>query len=293
MIHRITPRRNDEVNDTWMADSGRLLYKAVGAENRLASKETLDALIASAADVLTDAEGAIAVVGSGRSSVEEQFLTRKLADAVKARVFLVARSGAGDGILISSDRNPNVRGALITGLIDKLPSERLDTLAGGIDSGEIKAVISVGEDLTSAGITPEQLGKISIVHFGTHANSTSDAAKVVVPTLTVFEKAGTFVNQQFRLQKFAKAVPAKPGMHDDLDALSRLTAAMGGASLPSDLHELWEVLTKELPALATTTYRTLPETGLLLDATPWSGLRFPEGETLHFKPAASEEGVKA
>ena len=293
VIHRITPRRNDEVNDTWMADSGRLLYKAVAAENRLASNETLDALIASAADILSDAEGAIAVVGSGRSSVEEQFLTRKLADAVKARVFLVARSGAGDGILISSDRNPNVRGALITGLIDRLPSERLDTLAGGIDSGEIKAVISIGEDLVSAGITPEQLGKISIVHFGTHASSTSDAAKVVVPTLTVFEKSGTFINQQFRLQKFAKAVPGKPGMHDDLDALSRLIAALGGASLPSDLHELWDVLTKELPALATTTYRTLPETGLLLDATPWSGLRFPEGETLHFKPAASGEGVKA
>ena len=31
VIYRITPRRNDEVNDTWMADSGRMLYKAVRA----------------------------------------------------------------------------------------------------------------------------------------------------------------------------------------------------------------------------------------------------------------------
>ena len=29
MIHRITPRRNDEVNDSWMSDSGRELYKKV------------------------------------------------------------------------------------------------------------------------------------------------------------------------------------------------------------------------------------------------------------------------
>jgi NADH-quinone oxidoreductase subunit G len=35
VIYRITPRRNDEVNDTWMADSGRLLYKQVTADNRL------------------------------------------------------------------------------------------------------------------------------------------------------------------------------------------------------------------------------------------------------------------
>ena len=27
VIHRITPRRNDEVNDSWMSDSGRELYK--------------------------------------------------------------------------------------------------------------------------------------------------------------------------------------------------------------------------------------------------------------------------
>src|SRR3954467_5318824 len=29
IIYRITPRRNDEVNDTWMSDSGRDLYKPV------------------------------------------------------------------------------------------------------------------------------------------------------------------------------------------------------------------------------------------------------------------------
>src|SRR6185369_522950 len=34
-IYRITPRRNDEVNDTWMADTGRELYKAVRATDRL------------------------------------------------------------------------------------------------------------------------------------------------------------------------------------------------------------------------------------------------------------------
>src|SRR5690606_25394682 len=34
-IYRITPRRNDEVNDSWMSDSGRALYKEVESDNRL------------------------------------------------------------------------------------------------------------------------------------------------------------------------------------------------------------------------------------------------------------------
>ena len=37
-------------------------------------------------------------------------------------------------------------------------------------------------------------------------------------------------------------------------------------------------------ALGTMTFANLPETGLLLDATPWMALPFVEGETLHFKP---------
>src|SRR5947209_6714743 len=37
IIYRITPRRNDEVNDTWMADSGRELYKQVRSDDRLVS----------------------------------------------------------------------------------------------------------------------------------------------------------------------------------------------------------------------------------------------------------------
>jgi len=293
VIHRITPRRNDEVNDTWMADSGRLLYKAVAAEDRLSSPEPLDVLISRAAELLEETAGSIAVVGSGRSSVEEQFLTRRLAEVSKAAVHLVAREGPGDGILISSDRNPNMRGALVTGLISDLPAPRLDKLAGDIESGTVKLVISIGEDLTAAGISPLLLGRVSIVHLGTHANATSDAAGVVIPTLTVFEKAGTLVNQQFRLQKFARAVPPKAGTHDDLQVLSRLITALGGPALPSDVHALWEVLAAEIPMLSKVTYRTLPDTGKLLDATPWSRLRFAEGASLHFKPAVPAEGAGA
>ncbi|QYM78296.1 (2Fe-2S)-binding protein [Horticoccus luteus] len=291
VIYRITPRRNDAVNDTWMADSGRLLYKQVAAPDRLSAITVQGAAgtlasAAAAASTLFQA-GAVAVVGSGRSTVEEQFLTKQLAATLGARVSLVSRVGQGDKILISADRNPNLRGALVTGLIDTLPSAQLAALGAAIEAGQVKTVVAIGEDLAAAGLTAAQLAKVSIVYLGTHANATSVAAKIVVPTLTVFEKAGTFINQQFRIQKFARAVPGPAGASDDLAALSALIAAAGGAAIAADLPAIWAQLAAEVPALATMTYRNIPDTGLLLDGTPWSALPFVEGETLHYKPAAA------
>ena len=290
-IYRVTPRRNDEVNDTWMADSGRELYKTLRAADRLTAVKVngadsgLDIAVNAAADLFKAHAGAIAVVGSARSTVEEQFLTKKLAVALNAPTQLVSRVGQGDKLLISADRNPNVRGALVTGLIAALPAQKLTGLAASIDAGKTKVIVSVGEDLAAAGLTAAQLAKVAVVYLGTHANATSAAAKVVLPTLAVFEKNGTLVNQQFRLQKFAKAVPAPAGATDDLIVLAKLAAA-AGASVPSDLGSVWKLLSAEIPHLAPISYANLPETGLLLDATPFAALPFVEGETLHYTPSA-------
>jgi len=290
VVYRITPRQNDAVNDTWMADSGRILYKAVRAPGRLESvrvngaESALDFAIRAAAGIL--ANGGVAVVGSGRSSVEEQFLTKKLCDALGARASLVSRVEKGDGLLVSADRNPNVRGALVTGLVAGLPSARLDPLGAQIDSGQVTAVVSVGEDLAAAGLGAAQLARAAIVYLGTHANATSAAARVVIPTLTVFEKSGTFVNQQFRIQRFARAVPGVAGATDDLLVLSRLVAAGGGPSLGADVDSLWTHIAAEVPVLGPVSYANIPDTGLLLDGTPWAGLPFAEGPSLHFDPVA-------
>jgi NADH-quinone oxidoreductase subunit G len=291
VIYRITPRRNDEVNDTWMADSGRLLYKAVRAESRLTAKESLAALLARAETILRLSPGLAAVVGSGQSSVEEQFLTRQLARALHAPAYLVSRTAAGDGILVSADRNPNVRGALVTGLIDTLPQSYLDELGAAIDRGEVRTVVSVGEDLMAAGLSAVQLAKVSIIHLGTQVCASSVAAAVVIPTLTVFEKAGTMVNQQFRLQRFAKAVAGPVGAFDDLDVLARLIAAAGGSAEPSDLAGVWSRLATEVPALRGVSYAAVSEAGVVLDSSPWAALPFAEGESLHHRPARAVANV--
>ncbi|HVT73348.1 MAG TPA: 2Fe-2S iron-sulfur cluster-binding protein [Lacunisphaera sp.] len=297
VIYRITPRQNDEVNDTWMADSGRILYKQVKAPDRLLAPAIDGAATApamalkAAADLLS--AGAGVIVGSGRSSVEEQFLTKKLAEAIKAPAMLVSRVGKGDGLLISADRNPNVRGALVTGLIKALPSAQLAGLAADIDAGQVKTVLAINEDLTAAGLTAAQLAKVAVIFVGTHRNATSDAARVVIPALTLFEKSGCFVNQQFRLQKFAKAVPGPADVADDLVTLASLLAAVGGPAVSSDLGPLWSALAAEVPVLAGVSYANLPATGRVLDASAWAGLPFVEGGTLHYQPAAVPAAANA
>jgi NADH-quinone oxidoreductase subunit G len=260
----------------------------VRAESRLTAIQVkgqpgdLESAIAAAAELLKT--GNIAVVGSGQSSVEEQFLTKKIADALKAPANVVARVGEGDKLLISADRNPNTRGALVTGLISKFPAARLTELAAAIDAGSVRTVLAINEDLAAAGLSAEQLAKVKIVYVGTHGSATTDAAQVVVPTHTVFEKNGTFINQQFRLQKFCAAIPGLAGTFNDLVVLTKLLAAIGGGSLSTDIVALWQSLAVEIKVLAGASFATVPETGVVLNSTDFAKLEFPEGESLHYKP---------
>jgi NADH-quinone oxidoreductase subunit G len=298
VIYRITPRQNDGVNDTWMADTGRDLFKAVRAPNRLTAAKldgldtSLEIALNTAGAILKAAGRTVALVGSGRSSVEEHSLARKLAETLGASTHMISRSGEGDRMLISGDRNPNVRGALVVGLIKKLPTAKLTALGGAIDAGAVTVVVSLGEDLHAAGLTAAQLAKVKIIYLGTHADATTRAAQVVVPTLTVFEKSGTLVNQQFRLQKFAKCVPGPAGATDDLAVLAKLVVTAGGTATLGDLPGVWTSLATTVAGLAAISYATLPDTGLLLDSTPFASLPFCEGETFHYQPAATTAPTK-
>jgi NADH-quinone oxidoreductase subunit G len=195
-IYRITPRRNDEVNDTWMTDTGRALYKEIESEDRLlhytiegVHKASDEAAVAAAELLKT---GKIAMVGSAHSSVEEQFFYKAIAECSGAKVSLVSHYGDGDGLLQSEDRTPNLRGALVTGLISELPSENLESLARDIKSGAIKTILAVNEDLTELGISKDVLAKAKVIYVGSHANRTSEVANIVLPSLMVFEKDGSF-----------------------------------------------------------------------------------------------------
>lgn len=290
-IYRITPRRNDAVNDTWMPDSGRELYKQVEGEDRLTGyavdgkPSSADEALALASTLLRNAP--VAVVGSGRLSVEEQFLLAQLRDRLPGtpKTFLVGRTGESDGKLLSADRNPNLRGALLTGLIDALPAEDLSALGALIDAGQVSTILAVGEPLCAHGLTREQMKKVDTVYLGSHHCDTSQFAKVEIPLLTVFEKSGTFVNQQFRLQKFAQAIPGPKGVLFGLSNLTKLYQMFTGENTfaPSPAA-IWKHLAAAVPEFADLVFDTIPATGVVVDDARFAALPFVEGASLHFEP---------
>ncbi|MGC9450864.1 MAG: 2Fe-2S iron-sulfur cluster-binding protein [Oceanipulchritudo sp.] len=291
-IYRITPRRNDQVNDTWMPDSGRVLYKMVDDDERLdryaiegRPSTPEEALSVAAGKLLQD--GGVAIVGSGRLSVEEQYLLTRIRAEMNGPVptFLVARTGEGDGKLLSADRNPNVRGALLTGLVSSLPETDLSELADLLREGSIHTVLAVGEDLAAAGIPSELLKKISLVYMGSHHAESSQFASVEIPLLTVFEKAGTFVNQQFRVQKFAQAVPGPVGVLHGIGNFSRLLKALNpDAIIDPSPSAVWEKMAAAIPEFSGMRFERIPPAGTVVSGKRFAGLPFIEGPGLHFEP---------
>lgn len=289
-IYRITPRENDAVNVAWMSDSGRMLYKTVEAETRLKgfrrgkSEVQFDDAVDAALALVKN--GASAFVASGKMSLEEQFALKKFAEVCGSPVFLAKTLGENDGMLISEDRTPNRRGALVSGLVKDFAAADISVLAGKIDAGEVKTVFVCDEDLKAQGLTDEQLKKVEIVYLGTQANATSEEAAVVLPSCTVFEKTGTFVNQEFRLQKFDAAVPGPDGTENDLRILATLTARASSSVIgDASTAAIWSDLRAECPALAQVDFAKIPDTGTLLDASAWAAIPFPETGSLKWKPA--------
>ncbi len=290
-VYRITPRRNDAVNDSWMSDSGRMLYKKCEGSGRLVepqvgghhmgSEETLSRIA-----VLLKNEKA-AIVASAFSSVEEQFLLKRLAGAIHAGVHMISHTQKGDGLLISEDATPNLRGALLTGLISRIPSDNLRALGDKIDAGEVETLVCVREDLVQAGLSQAQLDKVNLVYLGTHTPSFAQSANVLMGVPTVFERAGSFVNCQWRIQKFAQAVPPPRGVLSELTILAKLLDLVGACpGVAATLSPAWQQLSKEVPAFAGLSYDSLPDEGALVDGGSLKSLPFVETAHLHYTPNA-------
>ncbi|WP_269538075.1 2Fe-2S iron-sulfur cluster-binding protein [Cerasicoccus fimbriatus] len=298
VIYRVTPRRNDSVNDTWMADTGRALYHQVEAKSRMKSfrvdgnKASLGEAIQRVRELMT--VGPIAYVGSGQMSVEDQWMLRKLVETEPGPIHFVYHQGEGDGRLISKDKTPNLRGGLLTGLIKDLPDAHLHALRDQLEKGEIKTIVAFGEDLVKAGIAPELLKKANVIYFGDQRNDTTDFVKVLLPTLTVFERSGSFINQQFRLQKFAQCVPGPAGLMPTTALISRLIGEIKGeSSLPPSNPQLWRDMAVAIEQFAGIEFAKIPATGLELDSSAFAQLHFVEEKGWHYEPVAEPAGAES
>ena len=99
------------------------------------------------------------------------------------------------------------------------------------------------------------------------------------------------INQQFRIQKFNKAIPAAGSAINDLLALSTIQANISGAEYPSTLGSLWNLISESNSTFEGVSFNSLCDQGKELDSSAFDGLAFKEGKSLLFDP--KQEAVAA
>jgi NADH-quinone oxidoreductase subunit G len=256
LVYRITPRDNEEVNSCWMPDSHRLNFHYLHSEDRLVSPavrgEDFPAkwprAIAGAAQQLQGRDPAkMAIIASARMTNEELFFARRLASTLKIEAFdVLPRPQKGDGFLVSDDGNPNTNGAKLLGLA----TGKLSEIARRVESGEITALIVLGEDATDCGVSIEALKKLEVlVVSGILANNSTPHASVVLPTSAWAEKRGTMINIKGRIQRLNQAIQPPGQARDDWEVLRDLVQAVGGANGVYTIEEVFKQMASETPAL--------------------------------------------
>lgn len=259
-IYRITPRENNDVNGVWLPDSHRLNFKYVADAHRLHQPTVKGqpvewrTAIAIAAEVLKSKPSEqIWLLASGRQTNEELFLTTRLVNAlnIKKQHDILPRNGTADGLLIAADRNPNTNGAKVLGLTTSKPGGRLKKFVEGVRAGTIKVVITMGEDLTKAGLTEEDLAKLdAIIALDILPNKTTPHATVLLPASAWVEKRGSMINLKGRLQRLNRAVNAPGEAHDDWEILRDLIQAVSGSNGLYMIEDVFKSLAAEVKEFA-------------------------------------------
>ena len=257
-IHRITPRENEAVNAYWMPDSHRLNYTYIHREDRLkapvlngASLRWKEAIAATAEALKSHVGAATAIIASGRQTNEELFLTNRLAKTLCTELIDIRpRQQQGDGFLVSSDGNPNTRGAQLLGVAAETPGSRLAEIVAGIAAGRISSLLVIGENPLQCGLTEADLQKLSsLVVIDILPNSATKFATAILPGSAAAEKRGSMVNVSGRLQRLNRALKAPGEARDDWEILSVLLHALGKESATS-IEDLFKQMAASTPALS-------------------------------------------
>jgi NADH-quinone oxidoreductase subunit G len=278
VIYRQTPRENDAVNSCWMCDYGRLNFGYVESEQRLLEPRVLSPerkLVAAdwktainhAAVQLQHFTGwETAIVASGRMTNEEMWLTSRLAQSLGARFLeIVPREGPGDDILLSRDRNPNTAGAKLFGLTTN-PGARLPEIVQAIASGEVKALLCLGENPVKFGLSAPQLATLPcFILMDILENEATQFATALLPASAFAEKRGSMINGDGRLQRLNRAVRPPGEARDDWEILRDLRQGLTGSNGVYTIDDVFREMSQAIPHLAGLTLSKIGDLGVKIE----------------------------
>jgi len=225
-VYRFRPRRNDQVNKTWMCDEGRLSYHAindnrltvpaVSAEGGKKRRVSWDEALAEASRIITEAGSNLAVVVSAKLSLQEGKKALELfGEKLKANLYLhTGAPGWEDDILRKADMNSNTRGLTELGIKDPV-----DKVAEG-------ATVVVLEGLCPNPL-PQSLPAPAIA-ISPQFSPAVEAARVALPAASFAETSGTVVNFDGVSQDYPPAIKPKGEALPHVEIMDRLARVKAG-----------------------------------------------------------------
>ena len=214
LILRVTPRHNENVNDHWIPDEARDVYKLFN-ENRVSRPvQMLDGeqilsswnnAVATFIEQVSETDNdKILIIGSPHASVEENYVLGKFANllGISRPVFTPdIEQGRGDDFLITDDRAPNTTGCK---LLDFHEYEE-SALKKAVKNADL--VIILNDQLIDRNILiGDDLEGVFMITFTTNYSETTKAADLVIPITCIAEHAASYVNLEGRIQR---SFPAK------------------------------------------------------------------------------------
>jgi NADH-quinone oxidoreductase subunit G len=276
-VQRLRPRRNPDVNKSWMCDPGRALYKQIAVTERVSGARVRGAAgwegvsVAAALDrvaaALKDAGAASAFLASPQGTNEDVFAFKALAGALGGT--LDFRGGDPqkkvgeriDNVLQRADRNPNTQGCLDQGV----GRDGLEAILAACRAGSVKALVLQGPEILRVPEAVDAVAKVPFVAvMATHEGPELDRATVVLPAAMWAETEGTFTNFQRRVQRLRAAVPApgdaRPRWELAAGVLERLGKPLGAATA----REVFALVAKTTPDYTGLDYRAIGPLGRAL-----------------------------
>ncbi|MBN1571915.1 MAG: (2Fe-2S)-binding protein [Deltaproteobacteria bacterium] len=252
VIYRISPRENQDVNDIWMCDIGRMTYhdmddvepvtfpmmKSGDQFFELSWERALEEL---ASEIRERGEkgGFALVIGTG-ASVEDMASALLAADGnigeeritFVTRVEDITKEKAAGNFLISEDFSPNTAGAKKLGISDKVKK-----IEDGINSKDITGILFLGCEIFEAGL-PDALDlkkvKFTAVITDRLTTEIKKSAEIVIPAPHWSRKSGTFINSKGILQRIEAAVKPQMGVIPLTKVFADLAAAIDKTSADYD-----------------------------------------------------------
>lgn len=233
-ILRLVPRDNEDVNESWMCDNGRLnTFKHVNSDTRiegafitkdgsLQSVSWEEASREAYARLKSFKGNEIAFIASAKATCEDNYAFAQLAKNFGVQHVDYIRhtiSGDQDDILVREDKTPNSLG--IDLVLANSKGSSIKEIVDGIKSKKIKAVFVMEDDLADIDESvTEALSKLDLlIVSSTNQSKTTENADIIFGASTYAEKNGTFVNFQGRVQRIRPAVSTL-NMERSLDHMS-------------------------------------------------------------------------